>query len=146
MSQSNQNKPVAAALGTALVGGLMLSGSAFAMTALDNGYALGAQDAAAASTAQQSNDGADKARQEGKCGEGRCGIDKLDTDGDGRVSRAEFDAKHPDKAGKFDEIDTNRDGFIDAAEQEAHHGENKSDTEGKCGEGKCGEGKCGGSA
>lgn len=126
MSQSR--KPVAVAIGTALAGGLLLSGSAFAVTPLAQGYLLGAQDAAAEPKAQ----------------EGKCGIDKLDTDGDGKVSRAEFTAAHPDKADKFAEIDANSDGFIDAAEKDAHHAASKSDAEGKCGEGKCGEGKCGG--
>jgi uncharacterized low-complexity protein len=138
----NLKKPVAAAIGTALAGGLLLSGSAFAVTPLAQGYLLGAQDAAA--KAQEGACGAHKAQHEGKCGEGRCGVDKLDTDGDGRVSRAEFDAAHPDKAGKFDEIDANGDGFIDAAEHDAHHAASKADAEGKCGEGKCGEGACGG--
>src|SRR3546814_8873554 len=75
----------------------------------------------------------------------------MDSDKDGKVSRAEFDAAHADKAGMFDEIDTDKDGFMDADEAKAHH-------EGRCGsdkkadgaksadktgmEGKCGEGKC----
>ena len=140
MSQSHK-KPVAIAIGTALAGGLMLSGSAFAVTPLAQGYLLGAQDAAAEAAdakAQEGSCGADKAGEEGKCGEGKCGIDKIDTDGDGKVSRAEFDAAHPDKGDKFAAIDTNQDGFIDAAEKDAHHGAAKSDAEGKCGEGKCG--------
>lgn len=142
MSKSN-HKPVAVAIGTALAGGLLLSGSAFAVTPLAQGYLLGGQDAAQTEPPPM-QEGADKAAHEGKCGEGRCGIDKVDTDKDGRISRAEFDAAHPDKAGKFDTIDSNSDGFIDRAEHDAHHAA-KSDAEGKCGEGKCGEGKCGGS-
>ncbi len=137
---SSNKKPVVVAIGTALAGGLMLSGSAFAVTPLAQGYLLGAQDAATEAKAREGTCGAHKADHEGKCG-----IDKVDTDGDGKVSRAEFDAAHPDKAEKFDAIDANSDGFIDAAEIDAHHGEQKADTEGKCGEGKCGEGKCGGS-
>lgn len=140
MSQSNKT-PVAVAIGTALAGGLLLSGSAFAMTPLAQGYLLGAQDAAAEAKTQEGSCGAHKA-----AGEGKCGIEKIDTDGDGKVSRAEFTAAHPDKANDFDTIDTNRDGFIDTAEKDAHHGAAKTDAEGKCGEGKCGEGKCGGSA
>ncbi|WP_407351462.1 hypothetical protein [Luteimonas sp. R10] len=122
MSRSDQ-KPVAVAIGTALAGGLLLSGSAFAMTPLAQGYLLGAQEAATA--------GADKAR------EGKCGMERVDGDGDGRISAAEFDAAHPDKAEKFTDIDANGDGFIDAAEHDAHHSA-KGDMEGKCGEGKCG--------
>ena len=55
---------------------------------------------------------------EGKCGEGKCGdasMAKTDTDGDGKVSRAEFLKVAPKS--NFDKIDTNHDGFID--EQEA---------------------------
>jgi uncharacterized low-complexity protein len=143
MSKSNQ-KPVSLALSAALVGGLALSASAFAMQPLAQGYLLSA-----------TADAGEKAA-EGKCGEGKCGMEKVDTDKDGKVSRAEFTSAHADKADKFDGIDTNKDGFIDAAEHKAHS-EGKCG-EGKCGadkkktdakadkaEGKCGEGKCGGS-
>jgi uncharacterized low-complexity protein len=136
-------KPVATALGTALAGGLLLSGTTFAVTPLVKGYLLGAGDAAAAHAQEGSCGAAHKAEHEGKCGEGRCGIDKLDTDGDGKVSRAEFAVAHADNPGKFGEIDANGDGFIDAAEHDAHHAA-KAGAEGKCGEGKCGEGGCGG--
>lgn len=134
MSQSSK-KPVAIAIGTALAGGLMLSGSSFAITTLSQGYLLGAQDAAKAADAKakEGSCGGDKAKAEGKCG-----IEKVDTDKDGKVSRAEFDAAHPDKADKFAAIDANGDGFIDKAEQEAHHAKAKAGMEGKCGEGKCG--------
>jgi uncharacterized low-complexity protein len=143
MSKSNQ-KPVSLALSAALVGGLALSASAFAMQPLAQGYLLSA-----------TADAGEKAA-EGKCGEGKCGMEKVDTDKDGKVSRAEFTTAHADKADKFDGMDTNKDGFIDAAEHKAHS-EGKCG-EGKCGadkkktdakadhaEGKCGEGKCGGS-
>src|SRR3546814_4298886 len=101
--------------------------------------------------------GADKAK-EGSCGadkakEGKCGVAAMDSDKDGKVSRAEFDAAHADKAGMFDEIDTDKDGFMDADEAKAHD-------EGRCGsdkkadgaeyaektgmDGKGGEGRCGG--
>ena len=137
----SKQKPVAIALGTALAG-LTLSGAAFAMEPLAQGYMLAAGEAAKA--------------QEGKCGEGKCGMGKVDTDKDGRVSQAEFVAAHPEKAEQFAKIDANQDGFLDEAERKAHHaakgtegkcGE-KADKagEGKCGEGKCGEGKCGGAA
>jgi uncharacterized low-complexity protein len=128
---NNSRKPVAIAVGAALVGGLALAGSAFSMQPLVQGYALGAD---------QPHHG--DHQSEGKCGEGRCGMEKMDTDGDGRISRAEFEAMHEGNAEKFAGIDANGDGFIDAAEMKAHH-EAKA-AEGKCGEGKCGEGKCGG--
>ena len=149
MSKTNST-PTSLALCTALVGGLALSGSAFAMQSLPQGYLLSAS-AAAGEKAAEGKCGADK-----KAGEGKCGIEKVDTDKDGKVSRAEFTTAHADKADKFDAIDTNKDGFIDTAEHKAH-AEGKCG-EGKCGadkkagdkkaehaEGKCGEGKCGGS-
>lgn len=148
-------KPSAVAIGTALAGGLLLSGSAFAITPLAQGYLLGAAGSVADATAgdpkaAEGSCGADKTKAEGKCGEGKCGISHADTDKDGKVSRAEFDAAHPGKGDKFAGIDSNADGFIDQAEHDAHKAAQKTDakagTEGKCGEGKCGEGKCGGAA
>jgi uncharacterized low-complexity protein len=82
----------------------MLSGSAFASTPLAQGYLLGAQEAAPVDKAKEGSCGADKAK------EGKCGVAAMDSDKDGMVSRAEFEAAHADKAGM----------------------------EGKCGEGKCG--------
>lgn len=160
---NSNKKPVALAVTTAL----LLSGSAFASTPLAQGYQLGADtviDAKAAEgncggdKAQQASCGANKAQEsscgankatgeakcgankpaaEGKCGEGTCGFAKMDTDKDGKISKAEFAAAHGGKDDKFAGHDTNKDGFISADEFKAAH-------EGKCGEGKCGEGKCGG--
>jgi uncharacterized low-complexity protein len=138
----SKQKPAAIALGTALAG-LTLTGAAFAMEPLAQGYMLAAGEAGKA--------------QEGKCGEGKCGIEKVDADKDGRVSQAEFVAAHPDKAEHFAKMDANQDGFVDEGERKAYHaakgaegscGGEKADKagEGKCGEGKCGEGKCGGMA
>ncbi|MEG3192639.1 EF-hand domain-containing protein [Lysobacter sp. D1-1-M9] len=149
MSKHN-NKPVA--LAAALIGGLALSSSAFAMSDLTGGYMLGAQHAEAAEKAA-----------EGKCGEGKCGgdashsADSMDSDHDGSISQAEFAAAHDGDASNFARYDANSDGMISADELKAAH-EGKCG-EGKCGdaktepaaakanmEGKCGEGKCGGSA
>ncbi|MET0580714.1 MAG: hypothetical protein ABWZ08_01935 [Pseudoxanthomonas sp.] len=131
MSKSNQ-KPVSLALCTALVGGLALTASAFAMQPMAQGYMV----SAAASAPD------DKAAD--KTAEGKCGVEKADTDKDGKVSREEFGAAHPDKTADFDTMDKNKDGFVDAAEAKAHH-EGKCGADKKAGEGKCGEGKCGGS-
>lgn len=154
---SQTRKPIALAIGATLAGGLALSGSAFASTQLAQGYLLGAQEAASADKAKEGSCGADKADKEGSCGsdkagEGKCGLAGMDSDKDGKVSRAEFTAMHADKAAEFDRIDANKDGFMDAEEGKAHHGgmqgddmkddgaetEAKADMEGKCGEGKCG--------
>jgi uncharacterized low-complexity protein len=125
------NKPVALAFG-ALVGGLALSSSAFAMSDLASGYMLGAGQAAAT---------------EAKAAEGSCGVAKMDADKDGKVSQAEFGAAHKGDTSKFAAHDTNKDGFLSADELKAK-GEGKcgADKKKAAGEGKCGEGKCGGSA
>jgi len=165
---NSNKKPVALAVTTAL----LLSGSAFASTPLAQGYQLGA-DTVIDAKAAEGNCGGDKAQQascgankatgeakcgankpaaEGKCGEGTCGFAKMDTDKDGKISKAEFAAAHGGKDDKFAGHDTNKDGFISADEFKAAH-EGKCG-EGKCGgdkpkaqsEGKCGEGKCGGMA
>lgn len=136
-------KPVALAMATAL-GGIALSGAAFAMAPLAGGYMLAAQEAG-------------QAAADAKAGEGRCGMSRADADGDGRISAEEFAASHPEKDPTyFASMDANGDGFVDKAEHEAHHATMKSsddkaadkaDHEGKCGEGKCGgSGACGGAA
>jgi uncharacterized low-complexity protein len=151
MSNSNK-KPVAIAIGAALVGGLALSGSAFAMQPLAQGYMLAS---AGDKAVTEGNCGANKAGMEGKCGankagmEGKCGgkmFERMDSNKDGMVSRAECRAHHD---AEFDRRDTNKDGNISRAEADAAM---KAKHEGKCGadkkagmEGKCGEGKCGGS-
>lgn len=128
----NSRKPVTATLGAALAGGLVLSGSAFAMQPLAQGYML-ATASVAADKAPEGSCGAGKGK-EGKCGEGKCGMAKMDTDKDGRISRAEFAAADDNSDSKFAAHDPNGDGFISAEEMKAHK-------DGKCGEGKCGEGK-----
>lgn len=150
---TSTKKPVALAIGATLAGGLMLSGSAFASTQLAQGYLLAGDQAASAKAGEGSCGAHKKAGMEGKCGEGSCGMAAMDTDKDGKISRAEFTAAHPGMAGDFDSIDTNKDGVLDANEEKVH-------MEGRCGsdkvqrmddsgkkatEGKCGEGKCGGS-
>jgi uncharacterized low-complexity protein len=159
---SKTSKTTTLALGAALVGGLALTGSAFAMQPLAQGYMVAASGVAEGSCgadhkAAEGSCGADKKAKataasdkkaaegkcgEGKCGEGKCGMDKMDTDKDGRISRAEFAAAHDNDDSKFAEHDTDKDGFISAAEMKAHMGgagsTGKAMEEGKCGEGKCG--------
>ena len=122
-------KPLAFAIGAALIGsaGAASASPAFALVDLGAGYMIATGG-------------------EGKCGEGKCGMEKMDTNKDGSISRAEH-AAHADA--KFTAVDTNKDGKVTQAEMDAHHkahegkcGHGKGH-EGKCGEGKCGEGKCG---
>ena len=142
MSRSSKQHPATIVLGAALAGGLVLSGSTFAMEPLAQGYLL---SASAGDKAKEGNCGGHKTAEgkhaEGKCGEGKCGMAKMDTDKDGRISRAEFAAAHDGDAGKFASHDPDGDGFISAAELKAHKaakGADKAAMEGKCGEGKCG--------
>jgi uncharacterized low-complexity protein len=135
-------KPVALAVAAAL-GGIALSGAAFSMTPLAAGYMVSAQDAGDAAAAAKES-------------EGRCGIARADSDGDGRLSAQEFAAAHAEKdPSYFTTMDSNGDGFVDQAEHDAHHAtmdagsgdHDKAGQEGKCGEGKCGGGgACGGVA
>lgn len=139
MSQT-QNTPLAQLIGTAVATGTLVAGSLFSMQAIAQPYA-GPQATTMAA--------------EGKCGEGKCGSGEkskrdaasgqasgkrqhkpmtmadVDSDNDGRISRAEFAAAHPGKADKFASHDTDGDGFISQAEMEAHHA--KMSAEGKCG-------------
>src|SRR5690606_28127184 len=78
-------KPVALAVATAL-GGLALSGAAFSMAPLSTGYMVAAQEADAADATTAAKDA-----------EGRCGMARADSDGDGRISAEEFAAAHPEK-------------------------------------------------
>ena len=147
---SRSKKPMLSA--TALAGGLILAGSAFAATPLAQGYMLGTQSTPTAEKAGDASCGAKHAG--GHCGgmmmrghhEGACGMAMMDANKDGKVTRAEFDRVHADM---FTKADTNKDGAIDAAEMKARHQAMMGGAragEGKCGEGKCGEGKCGATA
>ena len=81
--------------------------------------------------------------KEGKCGgKMRAGEGKMmdaDTNKDGKISKAEFMAKHE---AMFAAADTNKDGMLDEEEHQAMHGDMKKKMKGHK-EGKCGEGKCG---
>ncbi len=156
MNTTKSRKSVAIAVGTALAGGLTLTGSAFAMQPLAQGYLLGSSTVAVARSVAEANCGGAKAAEsscgankkaesscgankkaEGKCGEGKCGVAMMDTNKDGVVERSEFLAMHPGKGEMFDKMDSNHDGKVTAAEHDAF-------TKTMSGEGKCGEGKCGG--
>ena len=137
MSQSN-NKPVALVLGAAVATGTLVAGSLFSMQAMANGYMQDAPKAEAKATEGKCGEGK---CGEGKCGgskpadakhahEGGCGMAKMDTDKDGRLSRAEFDAAHKGKEEKFASHDLDGDGFISQAEMDAHHLRHRHDGRG----------------
>ena len=132
------------ALGAALAGSLVLTGSAFAMQPLSTGYMVSVSAVAEGSCgAEHKAAEAKKTADTGmKAKEGSCGVAKMDADKDGKVSKAEFAAAHDNDDSKFAAHDTNSDGFISAEEMEAHMGGSggagKMMEEGKCGEGKCG--------
>jgi uncharacterized low-complexity protein len=145
-NRTQAKKPIAIAIGAALATTFGAAGianadaSPFAMTALGNGY-MAAGD----------REGGGK-EGEGKCGGGKM-LERMDTNADGELTRAEHDAYW---AAKFNEVDENRDEQITRTEMDAarkHKGaegrcggdkDEASEGGGKEGEGKCGEGKCGG--
>jgi uncharacterized low-complexity protein len=119
------------ATGALLLGGLAVSQSAFAVKQLGNGYQVTSPDGAKATEGKcgEGKCGADKMKTtEGKCGEGKCGMAQIDTNKDGVITKAEH-AAHAN--GMFAAMDKNKDGKVSADEMKASH-------EGKCGEGKCG--------
>ncbi|MDR0182036.1 EF-hand domain-containing protein [Lysobacter arvi] len=74
-----------------------------------------------ASEAKPSKAGATSKTAEGKCGEGKCGdasFAKTDSDDDGFVSKAEFIAVAPTRAGDFAKLDVSGDGKV--SEKEAY--------------------------
>ncbi|MCB1559778.1 MAG: hypothetical protein KDI75_01565 [Xanthomonadales bacterium] len=116
-NKTKLSKSLSVAVGAAFVGAFTMAPAAqasnFQMNDLDQGYQL----------VGDNHDHGDKAKEEGKCGEGKCGADK----------KAE-------KEGKCGEGKCG----------EGKCGGDKAEHEGKCGEGKCGaekkdkEGSCGG--
>lgn len=120
--------PRIGALGVALAGSLLLTGQALAMQPLAT--ALVSASATAEGKCGEGKCGSSKAASpskvdagvaEGQCGEGKCGdasFARTDSNHDGKVSRAEFNAVAGERAAEFDRIDGDHDGFI--TELEAH--------------------------
>ena len=71
--------------------------------------------------------------------QGRCGMDRMDLDADGKVTREEFRQGHE---AMFSRTDSNGDGVLDADERNAHR-EMMRQRKGRCGAGKCGKGRSG---
>lgn len=128
MTRSNSRKTTAGLFGVALAG-LALSGTAFAMQPLSQGFMLAAAHAGdegkcgegkCGSDSKPAKSSAAKKTAEGKCGEGQCGdarFNKTDTNDDGLVSKAEYLAVVPSAQG-WAAKDVDKDGFI--SEREAY--------------------------
>ncbi|MDF3933344.1 HvfA family oxazolone/thioamide-modified RiPP metallophore [Pseudomonas citronellolis] len=125
---SIQTKTRLGLLTVALLGGVNLASSAFAVEALPQGYQLAAADKAGEGKCGEGKCGANGAKAkvtqaEGKCGEGKCGdasFSRTDSNHDGKVSRDEFLAVAKDRAGDFEVIDADHDGFISEGEAYQH--------------------------
>ena len=121
-SKPGRIKPFAAAIGavfTVNLAPLAAADNPFGYSQLASGYLVADHEGGG--------------RAEGKCGQGKCGVKRMDTNGDGKISKDEFMKAHKDES-KFAALDANHDGFLDADEL-------KKMKEGKCGEGKCGTNK-----
>ncbi|BAN48772.1 hypothetical protein [Metapseudomonas resinovorans] len=119
-----QNKTRIGLLAVALVGGINLASSAFAVEALPQGYQLAAADKAGEGKCGEGKCGASEAsgkttQTEGKCGEGKCGdasFARTDTDDDARVSLKELLAVAPQGGEEFKAMDSNSDGYLSEGE------------------------------
>lgn len=68
------------------------------------------------------------AQEKEKKGDKESLLEKLDTNKDGKLSRAEVDASDKSKLkDKFAEVDTNKDSFLDKAELKAYKKEKKAE-------------------
>lgn len=122
MSRSNtQNKSTFGLIGVALAG-LVLSGSAFAMQPLSQGYMLGASHAAGEGKCGEGKCGAAEGTAkkttaksaEGKCGEGKCGA----TEGTTAAKKTAEGKCGEGQCGdeKFAQVDTDNDALVSRAE------------------------------
>src|SRR5262245_23550629 len=110
---SRQNNTRIGLLAVALVGGINLASSAFAVEALPQGYQLAAADKAGEGKCGEGKCGASETsgkttQTEGKCGEGKCGdasFARTDTDDDARVSLKELLAVAPQGGEEFKAMD-----------------------------------------
>jgi uncharacterized low-complexity protein len=114
-------KPLALAFGVAFVGSTALAQSAqsaatFRLDSLITPYAA--------------------AGTEGKCGEGKCGMDKMDANHDGKATKAEAMAAGWNET-QFANADAKHQGFLTQADFDAYHLLNKSEPVRKGKEGSC---------
>lgn len=120
MSRTN-TRNTAGMLGVALAG-LVLSGSAFAMQPLSQGYLLSASHAGAEGKCGEGKCGAGKTSKtgaakaaEGKCGEGKCGAGKAAKTGGAKTAEGKCGEGQCGDA-RFGKTDTDHDGRVSRAE------------------------------
>lgn len=132
---ANSKSTLSMAIGSAFCASMIMApdtqadGNPFAMQSLSSGYMM-----------------ADMGKgMDGKCGgmmekrasrapgDSKCGMDVMDTDKDGKVSKEEYMKA---QQVKFEAMDANKDGVIDADEMKRASGTGgaKKATEGKCGD------------
>ena len=134
MSEKKIVKPLALAVGAALVGTFGISGtvnadsidSPFAMSSLSVGYMLGEGEGSCGGDKGEEKEG------EGSCGEGSCGGDKgEEKEGEGSCGEA------GDKDGEGS-CGGDKEGEGSCGGDKEGEGNDKEDAEGSCGEGSCG--------
>lgn len=119
-------KPIALAFGAAFsIGGMSAhaasQGSIFQATDLPSGYMMLAEGKCG----------------EGKCGEGKCGTDKTDASAKAATDKVPVEGKCGEAM--FNKLDKDGDGKLSKEEFMAgHKAHDAKAAEGKCGEGKCG--------
>lgn len=121
-------------LGSSLLAIALLGVHAPAATAADNPFtatAPGGYALAAAEGMSKCGGGMDKCGGNMKSGKKHCKMLRMDSNGDGKVSREEFMTGHE---AMFDKMDSNGDGVLDESERGAHKGMKKNKMTGKCGQ------------
>lgn len=131
------NKTRIGLIAVALVGGMNVASSAFAVEALSQGYQLASADKVGEGKCGEGKCGSSEASSakaaEGKCGEGKCGdasFARTDSNHDGRVSLEELLAVAPAATEEFKAIDSNHDGYISELETYKYR-KNQFDSNGK---------------
>ena len=132
---ANSKTTLTVAIGSAFCASMAMApdtqaaGNPFAMQSLGSGYMV-----ADAGKGMDGNCGDMTRKHASKApAGGKCGMNVMDTNKDGKVSKEEYMKA---QAAKFDAMDANKDGVIDANEMKGTPaaGAAKKATEGKCGD------------
>ena len=146
---ASKKKAIGVAVGSTLVAGMAMTPMAnaadnpFALKSLHGGYMVAEAQTETPNKAPEAKCGQGKCgggmSSASKAGEAKCGMSMMDTNKDGRISKAEFRKAHD---AMFAAKDKNKNGYIDANEMNGGM-EGAPPAAGKAGEAKCGQGKCG---